>query len=471
MNIVRRLEVIEAPPVLEPSSASIAVLPFADMSLKKDQEYFTDGLSEELLNVLGQVPGLRVAGRTSSFQFKGKSEDLRVIGEKLNVASLLEGSVRKAGNRVRITARLVNSADGLQLWSKTYDRELEDIFAVQEEIARSLVGALKGSFLGENERLTQVRGQNAAAYNAYLQGRYFLERRSEEDVRKALDYFRDALTLDPGYALAWTGLSSAHLVMAGYGYVPVKVAKVKARDAAERALALDDTLPEAWAALGFSKMSYDWDWLGAEAAFLRALALNPGSTDALQGAASLAVRLGRLDKGINLGRRVVGLDPLNDNEHRRLGTHFYYAGRLEEAEVALTKALELNPARPSTQGLLGEVYLAQSKPEAAFEYFEKLGRPKARLFGLALTYSALGRQHEAESALAQLREDHPNSMMFQIASVYAYWGQPDQAFEWLERAYTLRDGGLSKMKVYPLLESLHDDPRWEPFLVKMSLDG
>ena len=263
----------------QPGTPSIAVLPFVNISSDKEQEYFSDGLSEELLNHLAKIPGLRVAARTSSSQFKGKNEDLRTVGEKLNVGAILEGSVRKQGSRVRITAQLIKIGDGFHLWSETYDRELKDVFAVQDEIARSVAGSLKVTLLGGKTAVPPAQGTNAEAYNAYLQGRYFVERRSKENLEKAIGYYEQAIKLDSGYAPAWSGLAGASSKQAGRGYLPVEEGYRKAREAAERALALDANLAVAHAAVGWIKMGHDWDWAGADASYQRALALEPGNAE------------------------------------------------------------------------------------------------------------------------------------------------------------------------------------------------
>jgi len=448
---------------------SIAVLPFVDMSPEKNQEYFSDGLAEELLNDLAKIPGLRVAARTSSFQFKGKTEDLRTVGEKLNVATILEGSVRKQGQRVRVTAQLIKVEDGFHLWSETYDRQLSDIFAVQDEIARSVAGSLKVTLLGGKTATPSARGTNAEAYNAYLQGRYFLQRRSKENVEKALGYYEQAIKLDPGYAPAWAGLATARSVQADGGYLPVEEGYGKAREAAERALALDVNLAEAHAAMGRIKRIYDWDWAGADASYQRALALEPGNATVVRGAAVLAGNLGRSEEAMALDRRAVELDPLSVATHFNLGLHAYYAGRLEEAAAALKKALELNPDYPAAHTLLGKVYLAQAHPQEALVEIERETEPAWRLRGLALAYHALGRKKESDAALAEYVAKYQAVDAFQIAELYAFRGEADRAFEWLERAYAQRDGGLSDMKGDPLLKSLERDPRYAAFLKKMRL--
>ncbi len=455
------------PPAAPQGPPSIAVLPFADMSPAKDQEYFADGLAEELLNRLAKIPELRVVARTSSFQFKGKNEDLRVVGQKLNVGTVLEGSVRKEGNRVRVTAQLINTSDGFQLWSVTYDRQLDDVFAVQDEIARSVAGSLKVTLMAG--KAPASRGTNPEAYNAYLQGRYFYERRSKADSEKAVGYYEQAVSLDPDYALAWAGLAEVHIWQVGYGYVTQEEGYQKARQAVDRALERDESLAEGHAAMGAIKRHFEWDWVGADASYQRALSLDPGNTDFIEGAASLAVTLGRFDEAIALSRRAVELDPLSATAHQALGGSAYYAGRLEEAEMALKKAVELNPEYPYAHAGLGALYLAQARPQEALAEMGRETHPALRLRGLAVAYHALGRKKESDTALAELIEKYSDLWAVQVATVYAYRGETDRAFQWLERAYAQHDGGLASAKGSPLLKSLRRDPRWAAFLKKMRL--
>ena len=448
---------------------SIAVLPFVNMSSDKEQDYFSDGLAEEMLNSLAKIPGLRVAGRTSAFQFKGKNEDLRVIGQKLNVATVLEGSVRKEGHRVRITAQLIKVDDGFHLWSETYDRELNDIFAVQEEIARAVAGSLKVALLGEKTVTPSSRGTNAEAYNAYLQGRYFLERRSQENMDRALGYFEQAIKLDPAYAPAWVAMAMTHNRQAYFGYVPYAEGFRRGRAAAEQALALDRSLAGAYAELGLVQMAHDWDWGGADASFKRALTLEPGNVTVVLLAADLALALGRLDEALALNRRSVELDPLNAEAQFFGGVFALYAGRLDEAAASFKKALELNPAYPSTRVFLGRVYLAQSHPEEALAEMDREPEVYWRLYGQALAYHAMGRKREADAALAEMTVKHEALAPFQIACVYAFRGEADRAFEWLERSYTRGDTGLIWLKTDPHLKGLERDARWPPFMKKMRL--
>ena len=452
-----------------PPEQSIAVLPFNNMSSEPEQEYFSDGISEELLNLLAKIPQLKVISRTSAFSFKGKDVDVRTVAERLNVAHVLEGSVRKAGNQLRITAQLIDARSDTHLWSETYDRTLDDIFAIQDEIAAEVVEAIAGPLLGEAAEAADPRGNNADAYNAYLLGRHFSNRMSEEDLWRAIAYFEDALALDPDFGPAWVGLANAHQRLGSSGYVTVEVAHSKALGAVERALELDGKLAQGWAALGAIKAVFEWDWAGANAAYQRALELNPGSAEVVRGAGSLAANLGRLEEAIELTRRAVDLDPLAPYTRANLALMLTNARDLEEAATVLRKEMELNPDLVMTHSILGFVYLAQSRLREALEEMQREQDEVFQLQGLTLVHLALGEQEVADAAFAKLIENHQRDSAFQIAQVYAYGGNADQAFDWLERAYLQRDGGLSQMKVNLLLANLHDDPRWNPFLEKMGL--
>jgi TolB-like protein/Flp pilus assembly protein TadD len=441
------------------------------MSPEKDQEYFTDGLSEELLNVLAQIRDLKVAGRTSSFQFRDRSEDLRIIGEKLGVASILEGSVRKAGDRVRITAQLVNATDGFHLWSGSYDRTLDDIFAVQDDIAASVAEALQVRLLGGQADESQSPSRNPEAYNLFLQGQHFYKLRSKDSLERAVVYFEKALALDPGYAVAWVALARARGHQAGQAYIPFDDGYRLAREAATRAIELDENLAEGWAELGAVRATYDWDWAGAEVALGKALALNPGNPTVLLTTSDLSTALGRFDQAIALLRRAVEIDPLSIRAHYRLGLRLTEAGHLQEAEESLQTVLELQPGRLAAHMMLGLIELWRSRPEAALAEMEQEPIPYWRLYGLALAYHALGRRDEADTALLEIKEESGDDAAFQLAEIHAFRGEFDAAFEWLERAYAHRDPGLSELIPSRLLANLHEDPRWPVFLEKMGLPG
>jgi TolB-like protein/Flp pilus assembly protein TadD len=449
------------------ATPSIAVLPFINMSSDKEQEYFSDGLSEQLLNDLAKTPGLRVIARTSSFQFKGKNEDLRVIGQKLDVANILEGSVRKEGNKVRITAQLIQASDGSHLWSDTYDRELNDVFAVQDDIARSVASALKVTLLGEKNNSTKTK--NPEAYTAYLQGRYFYDRRSKDDLQKAIGYYEQALQLDPGYAPAWVGLAEVHLRQAATGHVPIVEGSQKARSEVDKALKFDPNLAEAHATLGFIKQYFEWDWEGARTSLQRALEIEPGNAIVIRRNANLAGTFGRFDEAIDLSHRALQLDPLSLSTYNNLAAQSHYADKPKEAEKAGRRVLELNPQYSYIHYRLGLIYLTQSNPQAALEEMNREPEPVWKGVGLALVYHALNKKEEANTALEQFIEKYQSVAAFQIAEIYAFRGEPDKAFEWLERAYQQRDGGLAQMKGDPMLRNIEKDPRYTAFLKKMKL--
>ena len=451
------------------ASPSIAVLPFADLSPQKDQEYFTDGLTEEMLNVLAQIRGLRVAARTSSFAFKGQTPGIAEVGAKLNVGAILEGSVRKADKRVRITAQLISVEDGFHLWSETYDRELDDIFQVQEEIATAVVGALKVTLLGEEAEAFGPGTSSTEAYNAYLQGRFFSDRRSEEDLERAADYFDQALELDPDFALAWTGLAEVRYRQAAWGVLPFEDGFEAAREAAARGLGLNDKLAEAHLIMGQIIQTYDWEWAAADAALQRALQLKPGDVRVLLGVAAQALDLGRFEESLELARRMVALDPLSVPAFYHLGHVAYHAGEFEQAEAALLKALDLNPEQPLVHLVLAHVYLQQSRPEEALTVAKREPLEWGRSFMLALVFHELGRHEEAEASLQKITDEMGDLAAYQIAVIYAAWGEIDRAFEWLDKAYALRDPGLPHLKADQHFENLHSDSRWTALIEKMNL--
>ncbi len=448
-----------------PWKNSIAVLPFVDMSSEKNQEYFSDGLTEELLDDLSKIKELRVAGRTSSFQFKRKNEDLRVIGQKLNVATILEGSVRKEGKRVRITAQLNNAANGYHIWSETYDRELNDIFEVQDEIARSVAGALEVTLLGNKRSASQTK--NTEAYNAFLLGRYFYRRQTKENLTKAIIHYQQALELDPEYARAWAGLGASLAYQAGLGYVPSEEGFSRARAAVERALVLDENLAYAHAIKGWIQMTYDWDWFGADASYRRALSLD--SAEGLLEAAQLSVALGRFNQALALSRRAAERDPLSPQVYMTVGLAAWYSGRIKEAVSAYKKVTEFIPELSGAHGMLGEVFITQSNLREALAELEKEEEPFWSLQGLALIYHALGRKRDSDIAQAELIDKYQSGDAYNIAQVYAFRGEFDLAFEWLDRAYSQHDGGIFLLKVDPFLENLRLDSRYTALLKKMWL--
>jgi TolB-like protein/class 3 adenylate cyclase/Tfp pilus assembly protein PilF len=465
---------------LDREAPSIAVLPFVNMSRDEDNEYFADGLSEELLNVLAKIRGLRVASRTSAFFFKGKDIDIPTVAQKLNVATVLEGSVRKSGKRVRITAQLIQVATDSHLWSETYDRELDDIFAVQDDIAQSVVKELRAALLGEGigatadakakaevEVAAAGRADNPEAHRLYLQGRYFIERMTDADVARGIGYFREAIAVDPEFALAHAGLSHAYHAQAGYGWSPVSEGFERAREAAHRALALAPDLPEGHVALGRVFEAFDWNWKAANAHYQRAFELAPGNADVLRAVAGMSRIIAGPDTGIDLLRRAVALDPLSSSAQRTLGVRCFMAGKLDEALAAFKTTLDLNPKAGLVHCFLAATRLAQGHAAEALELAEHEVLPDFRLLGIALAQHALGNHDASDAAMRELAEHHGNKAAFQIAEASAWRGEADRAFEWLERAYRQRDPGLTNTTTDPFFKSLHADPRWPRFVEKM----
>jgi adenylate cyclase len=453
-----------------PQKQSVAVLPFVDMSPARDQEYFTDGLTENLLNGLAQVPGLQVAGRTSSFAFKGRNEDLRTVGEQLGVANILEGSVQKSGERIRITAQLVNARDGYHLWSQTFDRTLEDIFAVQDEIAVEVTKALKVALLGEQAHASELHGSSAnpEAYTEYLKGRYAFKLGTIEDALNAIQHYQKAINLDPSMALAWAGLAAATAWYTGYSD-DFSAGYERARAAANKALALDSSLPEGYLALADIQSSYDWDWAGTENSLKQALSLRPGDAEILREMARQQTILGRKDEAYRLVRQAALLDPLDWNVQAALANSYFAQGHYDKAlEIAMRKQ-EVNPDAGINHWQLGRIREAMGQPEAALAEFklEKMGF--LAWCGQAVILERLGRHEEALAARDQLMAEYGESASYQLAGVYAQWGDVDSAIEWLKRGYEIRDPGLVYIKAERWMDPLRDDPRFQELMVKMRL--
>ena len=454
------------------NTASIAVLPFADMSPGKDQEYFSDGLAEELTNDLAKVPGLKVAGRSSAFQFKGKNEDLRTVGQKLNVANVLEGSVRREGSRIRITAELTKAEDGFQLWSEEYNTELKDVFAVQDEIARAVTGALQVKLLGTSPSPGAARSQatNPEAYQAYLQAKYFLSRGTETaNFDKAMAYADQAIKLDAKYSPAWALRSDVYERMATEGFFDTDEGFRRARADAEQAIALDPNSAAGYLSLANVQINYDLHWKDAETSLDKAAALQPGSAELLTYRATLQGMLGHLDEAIELQRQAIALDPLQAGAYVVQAYQLSTAGRDQDAIVLLQKAKELNPQQAYIHAALGDILRARGRPQEALAEIQLEPSAWVRLESEAMTYHALGRHQAAEAALKELIAMGAKDSGFQIAEVYAYLGEDDKAMDWLERAYQHHDSGLTFLKADPLFNNLHQNPRYIQLLEKMQL--
>jgi TolB-like protein/DNA-binding winged helix-turn-helix (wHTH) protein/Flp pilus assembly protein TadD len=454
------------------NSSSIAVLPFADLSPAKDQEYFSDGLSDQLIHDLTKVPSLKVVGRSSAFQFKGKNEDLRSIGRKLGVANVLEGSVRRDGNRLRITAELIKTDDGFQLWSQTYDRQVGDIFAVQDEIARAATASLQPKLLTGQGRSGASTSKSASpeSYEAYLQANYFLGKGlGKQDVDRTLAYADTAIKLDDKFAPAWALRASVENMMATYNLTEGTEGFRRARGDAERAIALDPSSASGYLALARTQIDYDWNWETADECLTKASALEPGSVDILRIRSALSMALGNSAKAIEFASQAVSLDPLRANSHLGLGQFLYTAGRYDEAHASVQRALDLNPQASFAHSILAKILLAEGKPQQALAEIENEPSDWQASTVQALSYHALGREQESNAALGQLVAKHNLDSAYQIAEAYAFRGEDDKSFEWLDRAYKQRDPGLSDVKVDPLLRNLHHDPRYAELLKRMHL--
>jgi len=454
------------------NTASIAVLPFADMSPGKDQEYFSDGLAEELTNALAKVPGLKVTGRSSAFQFKGKNEDLRAVGQKLKVANILEGSVRREGSHLRITAELTKVNDGFQLWSEEYNPEIKDIFAVQDEIARAVAEALQIKLLGGNgtPALAESKVANPDAYQAYLQAAYALNRGSEKaNYDKALAYANQAIKLDANFSDAWALRSAVFASMASDGFMDAGLGFRRAREDAEQAIALDPRSTAGYLALADIRLLYDLDWEGAEAALNKAAALEPGSADSFSLRADLEEMRGRPDQAIELRKRVVALDPLYSSCYLFLGNDLYQIGQYDEANTILQKALELDPQQGFIHFVLGQILLAQGRPQEALVEMQQEPNDWLKLTGEAFAYYTLGHQQASDAALKKLIATNGSGSAYQVAQVYGYRGEPDKALEWLERAYQQHDAGLPYVQSDALFKGLRQNPRYLQLLRKMQI--
>ena len=457
----------DADPAVGISSASIAVLPLADMSPDKDQEYFSEGISEELLNLLTKIPELQVTARTSSFSFKDQNLEIPEIAARLNVAHVLEGSVRKAGNQVRITVQLIRAADGFHVWSETWDRTLDDIFAIQDEIAAEVVAQLKVTLLGEAPKVEET---DPDAYALFLQARNWEVPggTTEEIMEEVTALYLQGLAIDPDYAPAWVDLARIYSTQANMGLRPVNEGFRLSREAANRALAIDPEYALADATLGYIAEAYDQDLAVAARHFERALELAPTDTDIIFWAADLARNLDRLDEAIALLEYAVARDPVNMSVHNGLGLAYFFAGRLDEALASFRTMDSLGPAGMGFgQSLIGWVLLEKGEPEAALAALQQESSEGSRQIGLAMAYHALGRSAESDAALAEVIEKYEQDEQRwanNIAYVLAFRGEADRAFEWLDRAVEYNDPGLTSIANFALFANLHDDPRWLPFL-------
>ena len=447
---------------------SIAVLPLLNESGDPKDEYFSDGLSEELIAALAQISGLKVIGRSSSFRFKDRKEEPKTIGERLGVSTLLEGTVRKQGDKVRIVAELINAADGIELWTRTFDRELKDIFAVQQEIARAVAESLKVTLLGTQNNPSQIATNNVEAHNAYLQGHFHFLRRNVDDYRKAVGYFDQAIRLDPDYALAYAERSEAWSFI-GDLTGQRATAWPKSKSDAEKAVAIAPELAEAHAALGWIRFFVDWKFAEGLTELKRAKELSPANPTANDLLARAIVYLGRVDEAERQARYAVELDPLSVTAQGNLGRVLFFAGKMDEANAAARKAVELQPSAAGNHRSQVLIAVARGDGETALREAKLEPDEGYRRFELALAQQIRGDRQAADAALADLITNGRDQLAYQIAEVYAVRGEKDKAFEWLQIAFDDHDTGTLTLLVDPLLRGLHDDPRYKNLLAKLGL--
>ena len=478
IEAVRNKTILAAAPTTDEGkpSASIAVMPFLDMSPGKDQEYFCDGMAEELINSLTHVKDLRVVARTSAFSFKGKNLDIRDIGRKLNVDTVLEGSVRKAGNRLRITTQLIDVFEGYHLWSERYDLVMDDIFSIQDEIALAIVEKLRVKLVGtEKEAVLKRYTDNLEAYNFYLKGRFFLDKMTSDGMHKAIDYFEQAIMQDSLYALAYTGLADSYGLLGFYDYMHPEKALTKAQKAASKALEIDQSLAEAHTSRGFVRLFYDWNWQAAEKDFMRAIELNPNYTPAHIWYAFYHAATGSLDKAIREDKRAIELDPLSITANVTLGTLLLRANQLEQARNHFSKALEMDPNLIKTHTVFGQALILESKYDEAFVEHRKAidlsGRHPWNLAGLGWAYARAGRRKEALEVINELMNRKKKEFIrpYYIAKIYAGMNERDQAFYWLDAAFAEHDMSLVHILTDETMSNLRSDKRFEQLAKKMGL--
>lgn len=444
---------------------SIAVLPFVNMSNDKEQEYFSDGLSEEVLNLLTKVEGLKVIARTSSFAFKGKNEDIRSISEKLGVAHILEGSVRKAGNQLRVNAQLINSEDGRRLWSEVFEREMSDIFKLQDEIATAVVRELKLRLLPQQAS----RSESPEAHNLILQGNYFHERLDRENVARSLQLYRQALEIDSSNARAWAMLAKTYSRSAWQNYIPQQEGYEKARATVMKALAIDPNNTDALITLAGVKLYYDFEWNQAEELIKKAIQFEPTNASALNILGVINQVTGTWKKAIQYHNQAISLDPLRPILYSNQGANYTYNKEYDNANEMYRKALEINPDFQRAHMYIGRNYLLTGKPKLALGEMHKENVEMFKHFGLALAYHAIKDNKVADSLLNSFVSAYHKEWPYLIAELYAFRNQKEEAVNWLEKAYRQNDSWLTWIKGDPLLKNIWNHPRYIDILKKMDL--
>ncbi len=461
-----------APPASPGPDKSIAVLPFLDLSEKKDQEYFSDGLTEELLDQLAQVPDLKVPARTSSFYFKGKQATIPQIARALGVTHVLEGSVRKAGTTLRVTAELIRADNGFHLWAHTYDRDVKDVFKVQDEIAAAVVEALKAKLLPIPAALSARRSTNTAAYEQYLLGRQLLSHNNADDSKHAAQVFRKSIALDPGYAAAWAGLADAMFWVSDSEAALQRTLtdRKEARAAADKAVALQPDLAYGYLTRATLRLVNDLDFEGARADYQRAMVLEPENTEVLlYYGAGFLTPTGKLPEAIAVLRQTIQSDPLNARSWAFLGRAYYFRGDFNAAHAALERSLEISPQQTYAPNILAQCYLVEGQPAKSLEISQRSVGEAFRLTGAALAQYDLGHLSDSQQQLDKLISKFGTTAAYQVAQIYARRGDKLRATFWLERAHVQKDAGYTNIKVDPLLRNLQGDPHFHSMLAVAKL--
>ena len=457
----------------QPAVPSIAILPFVDLSAAKDQEYFCDGLAEEIMDDLARLKGLRVASRNAAFQFKGRNADILEIGKSLNVQKVLEGSIRKGGNRIRIAVRLINTLDGFLVWADEYERELADIFAIQDDISSAVVknlqlqfGGAFGSACGPDSARHYT--ENVEAYSHYLRGRFYWNKRTTDSIRSAVGHFEAAIQIDPDYALAYSGLADAHIVLGLYGRVAPAEGMPRAIEAAQRALTIDEWLPEAHISLGGARAIYQWQWREVEQAFIRGIKLKPDYAGAHHWyAINLLTPLGRFEEAVREAQRALELEPFSLAIHAAVGLVYYFSRRYEDAIKYFKQALDKDPDFPATLFFLGQVYVQMARYQEAMDFFQQAMKIDSDNTNMRATYghaaAASGKTADARALLEELLTLSQKQYVsaYDIASIYIGLGEKETALSWLEKAADERAYLLSYLKVDPILDRLREEKRFQ----------
>jgi len=460
------------------SSKSIAVLPFTNMSPDQDNEYFSDGITEEIINALTKIEGLKVTSRTSSFSFKGKNIDIREIGNKLNVSTVLEGSVRKFGNKVRITAQLINTTDGYHLWSEVYDRSLEDIFVIQDEISKQIAGRFITKPPEEIQQKIYVKShtRNVDVYNLYLKGLYHFNKWSHSEFLKAITYFEEAIKAEPSFALPYSGLANCYTVLSAMGRIPVHSAYIKAKGLAIKSLELDDSLAESHIALAIVKLFHEWDWDGALNAFEKAMDLNFGSSVVHHPYAIYLAVQGEIEEAVKEMEIALSFDPLSPSMLSGLGEMYLFAGRYDDAIDQMNKVLELDPNFINAKVHLGYAYLSKGEYHKSLNILDELdfsNDEEAEATCVGFAYAIAGKKERVENYIKVLSSNENAkegaSHSLNLAYIYAALGDREKMYEYLEKSFDERIGGLIFIKIIPVFNKYRNDPEYKELLKKLKL--